>query len=220
MDRFQAKMALTAALLFIAAFLSPVSAEPLSQTFAHELVVTAPAQSWEHRIDLPEELAAKGQIFVRRALEMTGPMVIEREQFTPTYYYVKVRLPKLVGEPMKGILKVDLELGTQPVVTPVPGQPTGLAIAPVSPALRPVFIWKGTGPYYAVSLYDVDENRTVMERVVIRNQYCSSTSEEWLKHHHYRWAVKQADETGRWSREAQAGFRIEVKDGVVVTIPE
>jgi len=213
-------MLLVAVLLFAVALVCPVSAETLSQTFTHELVVTAPAQSWEHRIDLPEELSATGRIFVRRALELTGRMVIEREQFTPTYYYVKVRLPKLVGEPMKGILKVDLELGSQPAVTPVPGQPTGLGTAPVTPALRPAFIWKGTGPYYAVTLYDVDENRTVMERVVIRNTYCSSTSEEWLKHHHYRWAVKQADETGRWSKEAQAGFRIEVKDGVVVTIPE
>lgn len=220
MFRIQTRAMLLVAVLFITAFLSPVSAETVSQTITHELLVNAPAQSWEHRIDLPEELAAKGQIFVKRALSMEGRMVIEREQFTPTYYYVKVRLPKYIGDYMKGILKVDLETGTQPIITPALDKPTGLALAPVTPALRPAFVWKGAGPYYAVTLYDVDENRTVMERVTIRHQYCSSTTEEWLKHHHYKWAVKQADETGRWSKEAQAGFRIEVKDGVVVCIPE
>lgn len=220
MIRHASRVVLFAAVLVAAALLQPLGAETISQTFTHDLVVNAPAQSWEHRIDLPEDLAMKGHIFVKRALAMDGRMVIEREQFTPTYYYVKVRLPKLVGEYMKGILKVSLETGTQPAVTPVPGQPTDLALAPYTAALRPVLTWKGTGPYYAVSLYDVNENRTVMERVTIAKTFCESTREEWLQHHHYRWAVKQADETGRWSREAQAGFRIEVKDGIVVAIPE
>lgn len=215
-----ARMASIVALAF--ALLAPfaVSAETLTQTFEHQLLVNQPPQSWEHRIDLPDAQAIAGEIFVKRDLALEGRLVIEREVLTPTYYYIKVRLPKHPAEPMKGILKVVLDTGKQAATTPVLDPVTELKlITDAAPVLRPAFTWKGAGKFAAVTLYDVDLGQTVMERVAVNHKF-TQFNEGWLTKHHYRWAVKQADATGRYSKEVQAAFRIEEVNGVVVAIPE
>jgi hypothetical protein len=70
-----------------------------------------------------------------------------------------------------------------------------------------------------VTLFDMDEGKTVFERVTTFAGHCAY-DEDWLKMHHYKWAVKQSDETGCYSKEVQAGFRIEKQNGVVVAVPE
>ena len=215
-----ARLASVIALAF--ALLAPfaAAAATVSQTFDHQLLVNQPPQSWEHRIDLPDAQAFAGEIFVKRDLAIDGRLVIEREILTPTYYYVKVRLPKHPSEPMRGILKVTLDTAKNAPVTPVLAPVTDLKlITDAAPVLRPVFAWKGDGRFAAVTLYDLDLNQTVMERVQVNHKAIQFT-EGWLQHHHYRWAVKQSDETGRYSKEVQAGFRIEKVNGVVVAIPE
>ncbi|MBF0500668.1 MAG: hypothetical protein HQM09_11090 [Candidatus Riflebacteria bacterium] len=194
-------------------------ADTLTQSFEHELLVNAPPQSWEHRIDIPEALAQKGHVFIRRALAIEGMLVIEREELTRTYYYIKVRLPKFQSDYMMGRVKVDLETSTQLPPAAVFPPPANLEIFKYTPALRPALTWKGDEKYSATTLYDVDSGATVMERVVV-NMKSVAVDEGWLQKHHYRWAVKQGDETGRYSKEAQIAFRIEEKNGVVVIITE
>lgn len=194
-------------------------AETLTQTFKHVLIVNTPPQSFEHRIDLPDAAMQAGQVFNRRRLKLDGRLVIEREELTRTWYYVKVRLPKHPAEPMMGELKVELDYGAPIAPPPLLPAPTHLQVATISAALRPAFTWKGEGKYTAFTLYDLDADKTVMERVAVIHDY-TQVSEGWLEHHRYRWAVRQADETGRYGPEAQAAFRIAVVNGIVTIIPE
>jgi hypothetical protein len=213
-------LVLTLALVTLCAFSPAFAAETITQTFFHQLKVNTPAQSWEHRIDLPESAAMKGQFFVARRLDLRmGKLVIERELFTPTFYYVKVRLPKHFSEPKAGSLKVDLDIDHKPNLTPAPAHPEALALSDVGAARKPVFTWKSPARYAAVTLYDLDTNQTVWERV---STWPGSVAfdEGFLPLHRYRWAVKVSGENGRWSKEVQAGFKIVEQNGIVVAIPE
>lgn len=211
-----------ALVLLVLAVLSPclVHAEKLTKTFAHQLLVVDPPQSWEHRIDLPEEFAQKGLYFTKRNFRTQGKLAVEIEEFKPTYYYVKVRLPKMVGQGMAGDITIELDVEKPQPLPPVLGVPTELKLFPVAPALRPCFQWKGAEKYAAVALCDAASGKTIFERVV-RGWSSCGVEEIWLElGHHYIWAVRQADETARYSPESQARFRIEKVDGIVVTVPE
>lgn len=207
---------MTIALVFSAAL---AGAETLKQQFDHQLLVNTPAQSWEHRIDLPEANAQKGLVFTKRNLQLLGRLVIEREEFTPTYYYVKVRLPKHFQEPARGFLNVELEIGNKPVAPVVTVPPTNLSIMDGCAARKPALLWKGEGKYTAITVYDVDAGKTVWERVIVGFKG-AEYDEGYLDLHHFKWAVKQSDESGRYTGETQAGFRIENKNGMVVITPE
>ena len=198
---------------------SCVQAEVISQKFEHQLLVNSQPQSWEHRIDLPENMMQQGLYFLKRDLQVVGRLVIEREVLTRTSYYIKVRLPKHYEEPMYGAVTVSVEASAQtPAGTPV-AAPTEVKLFEVAPALRPVITWKGDTRFAHVTLYDLDENATVLERVTVNHKY-ASVVEGWLKQHHYRWAIKLADDFGKTSKEVQVGFRIETQNGVVVVVPE
>jgi hypothetical protein len=106
-----------------------LSAQELNQNFAHSLGVGNSAQSYEHRIDLPEKWAAEGKFFIGRALTLDGKLVIEREELTKTYYYVKVRLPKATLWFAKGSIDITLKAGTAAAIVPVLAAPTGLKVS-------------------------------------------------------------------------------------------
>ena len=213
------KLALFLALCFALTCLT-AQAETLEQNFFHQLKVGEQPQSWEHRIDLPEAAAMQGRVFVARSLDLRmGKLVIESELFTPTFYYVKVRLPKHPEVPMAGNLKVELQIGDV-LSSKVPQAPTLLALSDVGATLKPVFTWKTPARYAAITLYDLTEQKTVWERVSTTCGYIGF-DEGWLKKdHRYRWAVKVSETNGRYSPEAMAGFRIEEQNGVVIAIPE
>lgn len=195
-------------------------ADTIEKSFFHQLKVGEPAQSWEHKIDLPETAAMKGQIFTARNLDLRmGKLVIEREVLTPTYYYVKVRLPKHVQIPMAGSLKVELKIGSLPVIK-TPKAPEKLSLSKAGATLKPVFTWKTDSRYAAISLFDLTEEKTVWERVSTTCGYIGFDEGYLKKDHRYRWAVKVSDENGRYSTESSAGFRIEEQNGVVIAIPE
>lgn len=212
----------TILLLLVSMFIVSVAAqaETIEQNFFHQLIVGAQPQSFEHRIDLPETAAMKGQVFVGRNLDLRmGKLVIERELLTPTFYYVKVRLPKHVDVPMAGNLKVALEIGDV-LSTATPEAPAKLALSSAGATLKPVFTWKTTCRYAAITLFDMTEQKTVWERVSTTCGYIGFDEGYLKKDHRYRWAVKVSDINGRFSTETVAGFRIEEQNGVVIAIPE
>lgn len=195
-------------------------AENIEENFFHQLKVGEQARSWEHRIDLPEAVAMKGRVFIGRNLDLRmGKLVIEREEFTPHYYYVKVRLPKHVDVPMAGNLKVELTIGSL-FETNVPAAPAGLALSNAGATLKPVFTWKTSSRYAAITLFDMTEQKTVWERVSTTSGYIGFDEGFLKKDHRYRWAVKVSDANGRYSAETVSGFRIEEQNGVVIAIPE
>ncbi|MDD3147938.1 MAG: hypothetical protein PHD82_11585 [Candidatus Riflebacteria bacterium] len=196
------------------------SAETLEQNFFHQLKIGEPAQSWEHRIDLPESAAMHGRVFVGRNLDLRmGKLVIEREMLTPTFYYVKVRLPKHPEVPMAGNLKVELLVGDV-ISDKKPEAPASLVLSPVGATLKPIFTWKTNCRYAAVTLFDVTSQQTVWERVATKAGYIGFDEGYLKKDHHYRWAVKVSDVNGRYSGETLAGFKIVEQNGVVVAVPE
>lgn len=214
----------TKSILFLALFFAltclTVQAQTIEKSFFHQLKVGEQPQSWEHRIDLPEEEAMHGRVFVERSLDLRmGKLVIECELFTPTFYYVKVRLPKYPEIPMAGTLKVELKIGDI-ISDKTPQAPAKLALSEYGATLKPIFTWKTTARYAAISLYDLTEQKTVWERVATTGGYIGF-DEGWLKKdHRYRWAVKVSETNGRYSSETMAGFRIEEQNGVVIAIPE
>ena len=197
---------------FFLAFLAPqgLSAETLTQNFDHKLGMNAPSQSWEHRIELPDNLNQQGFSFFRRTLTLTGKMVIEAEELTSTYYFVKVRLGKtFFGS--KGTLAVSLEAAKDlPPCTPL-SAPTELKIARNSDPGAPTFTWKGLGKYTAISLFDVTSNQTIWERIIPAALIAHMDAGAMHVNHHYKWAVKQSDDCAKYSPEAQAGFRLELR---------
>ncbi|HAE39457.1 MAG TPA: hypothetical protein DCG57_12580 [Candidatus Riflebacteria bacterium] len=213
------RLALFLTFCFILTCLS-AQAQTIEKNFFHQLKIGEQPQSWEHRIDLPEEAAMQGRVFVARGLDLRmGKLVIERELFTPTFYYVKVRLPKHPEVPMAGNLTVTLQIGDV-ISTKAPQAPTQLALSAAGATLKPIFTWKTPARYAAVSLYDLTEQKTVWERVSTIGGYIGF-DEGWLKKdHRYRWAVKVSEGNGRYSPETMAGFRIEEQNGVVIAIPE
>ncbi|MFZ2959623.1 MAG: hypothetical protein WA705_22280 [Candidatus Ozemobacteraceae bacterium] len=195
--------------------------ETVTQEFKHNLIINQPAQSWEHRIDLPADCGNHGFIFVKRELQLDGRLVIEREELTPTYYYVKVKLPKHLEEPVAGILVVKLSVDKQQALVPVLDAPTGLKLMEGCASRRPAFLWNGAKKYSVISLYDVNTNQTIWERVIVKHTGAAYDEPNYIELHHYKWAVMQSDETGRWSKETQAGFRVEQQpNGSVIAIPE
>ncbi len=195
-------------------------AETLEKNFFHQLKVGEQPQSFEHRIDLPEAAAMKGQVFTGRGLDLRmGKLVIEREMLTPTFYFVKVRLPKHVEVPMAGNLKIQLEIGDV-LSSKTPDAPVQLALSSAGATLKPIFTWKTTCRYAAITLFDLTEQKTVWERVSTTCGYIGFDEGYLKKDHRYRWAVKVSDANGRFSTETVAGFKIEEQNGVVIAIPE
>ncbi|MFZ2957735.1 MAG: hypothetical protein WA705_12680 [Candidatus Ozemobacteraceae bacterium] len=194
------------------AFLAPqgLFADTLVQNFEHKLGMNAPSQSWEHRIDLPDNLNQLGFSFFRRTLTLSGKMVIEAEELTSTYYYVKVRLGKtFFGS--KGSIAISLEAAKDlPPCNPL-AAPTELKISQKSDPMAPTFTWKGEGKYTAISLFDSTINETVWERIVPAALSASVDGCGLHINHHYKWAVKQSDICAKYSPEAQAGFRLELR---------
>ncbi|MBF0545201.1 MAG: hypothetical protein HQM08_12255 [Candidatus Riflebacteria bacterium] len=194
----------------------------IHQSFEHQLLVNQPSQSWEHVIDLPENYAQKGMFFIKRNFLLTLPgfLEVEREEFKPTYYYIKLRIAKVLPEYKKGKIDIDLEIGNQAPNTPAPNSPTNLSLSSATAARKPAFLWKGDSKYTAVSLYDFETGTTVFERVVDNNRRVSVYDEDFLPLHHFVWGLKQIDETGKCSTEVQARFKIENQNGTVVIVQE
>ncbi len=214
------KINLLIAVLFMSLVAFAAQAQNIEQNFFHQLKVGEAAQSWEHRIDLPETAAMQGKIFVARNLDLRmGKLVIEREMLTPTFYYVKVRLPKHPEVPMAGNLKVELKIGDVPSAQK-PEAPTALALSEVGATLKPIFTWKTDSRYAAVTLFDLTEQKTVWERVATINGHIGFDEGYLKKDHRYRWAVKVSGENGKYSAETAAGFKIVEQNGIVVAIPE
>ncbi len=184
-------------------------ADTITQTFEHSLAVGTHAQSWEHRIDLPDAWAMKGQFFVKRSLALTGKMVIEREELKPNYYYVKVRLPKAYLWVAKGNLQVTLEGGAEAPATPVLEPCTGLKVSGYG--TTPKMAWIGQGKFTALTLLDRTSGESVWERVILGKTTADLDEGNLSVGHHYFFGARQSDETGRYSAETRAGFRVDVK---------
>ncbi|MBU1109873.1 MAG: hypothetical protein KKB51_24540 [Candidatus Riflebacteria bacterium] len=188
--------------------LNPLAAQELNTNFAHSLGVGSSASSYEHRIDLPENWAAEGKFFIGRSLSLDGKLVIEREELTKTYYYVKVRLPKATLWFAKGTIDITLKAGAAQASIPVLDAPVNLKVAGES---YPSFGWSGNGAYSAISLLDRNSGSTLWERVILNDQNCVMDEGSVKVGGKYTWAVKQTDETGRYSSETQAQFRVGTK---------
>ncbi|MFZ5950699.1 MAG: hypothetical protein ACOYXC_08335 [Candidatus Rifleibacteriota bacterium] len=195
--------------LAVALVISPVTGEELSKNFAHSLSIGSSAQSYEHRIDLPENWASSGKYFVGRTLALDGKLVIEREELTRTYYYVKVRLPKAALWFAKGSINITLKAENTDSALPVLESPAGLKAAG---GYYPRFSWAGTGSYSAISLFDRSTGKTMWERVIPGKTQCDMDEGSVRVGAKYTWAVKQSDDTGRYSKEAQANFRVGTKE--------
>jgi hypothetical protein len=200
---------------------SAQAVEFYEKEFFHQLPVGTDAQSWEHKIDLTDEMMYKDQNFVAREIDLReGKLVVEHEELTSMYYYVKVRLPKHKDLPMAGKIKVKLTVADNPVCPFPPSAPTDLSLSKVGATLKPIFTWKTDERYAAITLYDVTDQKTVWERISTTQGY-KAFDDGFLKtDHHYKWAVKVSNKYAAYSKEAMAGFRIEEVDGVVVAIPE
>ena len=184
-------------------------AETIVQNFDHSLGIGTSAQSWEHRIDIPDGLAMKGQVFVKRTLALAGKLVIEREEFKSNYYYVKVRLPKAWMWVSKGNLAVTLETGAEAPSTQVLEPCQGLRV--FGYGTTPKFSWNGLGKFTAVTLLDRTSAQNVWERVILNG--CAGDLDEGSLRvgNHYYFGVRQSDETGRYSTESRAAFRVDVR---------
>lgn len=206
--------------LFVCLVPALAGAEILTHTFSHQALVADPAKDYEHRIDLPEAMAMQGKIFVKRDLDTRmGKLVVVTEEFTPMYYYIKVRLPKVVGQPMGGQIKIDLTVADQPIAPTLIPAPEKAHIFEHSAARKPVFVWESKTKYAAVTLFDVAAGKTIWERISTALPACAF-DEGYLPLGRYKWAVKQGDATGRWSTEVQKSFQIVNQNGIVVIIEE
>jgi hypothetical protein len=196
--------------LFLAGILlagTAVHAQTLEKSFAHSLPIGQQAASFEHRIDLPADWAARGEVFVGRSLALVGKLVIEREELKPTYYYVKVRLPKATVWFAKGEIKISLKGGTTPSLQ-TPGAPQALkAIG----GTRPLFSWLGEAPYANISLMDRGDGATLWERVLLGSNKAELDEGEVRVGRRYLWAVRLAGENARYSAESQMAFRVGTK---------
>ncbi len=198
------------------------AAQTYEKEFFHQLKVGEPSQSWEHKIDLTDEMMMKDQCFVARELDLReGKLVIEHEELTQLYYYVKVRLAKPhPSVPMAGKIKISLTVADNPVCPVAPAAPTNLALSEVGASLKPIFTWKTDCRYAAIALFDLTEEKTVWERISTTQGYKAFDEGFLKKGHKYIWAVKVSNKQAAFSKEARAAFRIEEVNGVVVAIPE
>ncbi len=208
-------------LISVVLFPALVSAQTVvTKQFDHQLLVNTPPQSWEHVIELPESMAMKGQIFVKRNLALLGKLVIEKEEFKPTFYYVKVKLPKHFEEPVPGFLTGTLDPGDSPSQTPVLEAPSKLKIHELSAARKPIFCWDGPGKFAGLSLFDVTRGQTIWERVIVAFKGVEYDEGFLPVGHHYKWAVRQSDESGEYSKEIMSGFKIIEQNGTVIIVSE
>lgn len=193
-------------LLMMALFIAPVAAEEIHKNFSHSLGFGNQAQSYEHRIDLPAPLAASGRFFVSRSLKLDGKLVIEREELTKTFYYIKVRLPKATLWTAKGSIAITLKAEKTDALPPAFSAPGQLR---VSGGYYPRFSWNGTGNYSAISLLDRNSGKTIWERIILNAQKCEMDEGSVRINGRYSWAVKQTGDCGHYSPEAQSHFRVE-----------
>lgn len=181
-------------------------ADVIEQKYEHKLGMSEGATSWEHRIDLPENLAAQGHVFNKRMLAPEGRLVVEREELTKTYYYIKVRLPKAQLLPMKGAVKVTIETTQTPTPAPVPPAPEKLYMT--EPAEAAGFGWEGMGKYTNITLLDRGTGQTIWERVAVNSKHLHLDEDKLYVNHRYIWAVVQSDESGVYGPASQFKFRI------------
>jgi hypothetical protein len=188
--------------------LSPLQAVELNESFSHSLGIGSSAKSYEHKIELPPELAAQGKYFVARDLSLDGKLVIEKEELTKTWYYVKVRLPKATLWFAKGSIEINLraEKNVAPVLTPA--SPTDLTLHGGS---RLGFSWEGEGYYSAISLLNRSSGETLWERVILNDHECNLDEGDVKVGDKYLWAVRLSSSAGKYSPETQAKFRVEYK---------
>lgn len=201
-------LSLLFSLLIVALFLAPAGAEELNKSFSHSLGIGNQAQSYEHRIDLPSELAAAGRFFIGRSLKLDGKLVIEREELTRTSYYVRVRLPKATLWLAKGSIAITLKAEKTDAPPPTFAAPADLK---VSGGYYPRFSWSGTGNYSAISLLDRSSGKTLWERIVLNSSKCDLDEGSVRINGRYTWAVKNTDECCHYSPEAQSHFRVDGK---------
>lgn len=187
-----------------------VHAETVEKTFSHSLGIGASSTSWEHRIDLPASLAMKSEGFTQRGLSLSGKLLVEREELTPTYYYVKVRMAKPTLWIAKGSITVTLTTGSATGSQP-PEAATDLHSRGGD---YPEFSWQGLGKFTAISLLDRETGKTLWERVILGKCSCSLDEGGLTYGKRYIWGVRQATEQGKYSAEAQAAFRIGKKQAV------
>lgn len=182
-------------------------AEVIEQTYEHKLGMSQGATSWEHRIDLPENLAAQGYVFHKRSFALSGRLVVEAEELTRTYYYLKVRLPKYQLFPMSGAITVSVESTLTPVSPTTLAAPTKLYMT--NPAEAPGFGWEGPGRFTNITLLDRSSGKTIWERVLVGAKRCHLDEDRLYYHGRYIWAVRQSDETAAWGPSSEFRFRIE-----------
>ncbi|GAB4281569.1 MAG: hypothetical protein Kow0029_26760 [Candidatus Rifleibacteriota bacterium] len=196
--------------------------ELYEQEFFHQLKAGEPSQSWEHRIDLTDAMMQNGKAFVAREIDLReGKLVVEAEELTQLYYYVKVRLAKPhPSVPMAGKIKIQLTVADHGSCPFPPDPPANLALSPVGAALKPVFTWKTDAKYAKITLYDMTTQETVWERISTTKGYKAFDEGFLTKGHHYKWAVRVSYKQADYSNETVAAFRIDEVGGVVVAIPE
>lgn len=184
-------------------------ADVIERTYEHKLGMSQGATSWEHRIDLPEDQLAKNYVFHKRSFTLSGRLVVEREELTRTFYYIKVRLPKAQLLPMKGAITVSVE-STQ---TPVPPMtlPAPAKLYMTNPAEAPGFGWEGAGRFTNITLLDRHSGKTIWERVHVGLTHCRLDEDKLYVHGRYIWAVRQSDETAAWGPSSEFRFRIETR---------
>ena len=184
------------------------AAEEINKTFEHSLGFGSSAKSFEHKIDLPQDLAAAGKYFVSRSLKLDGKLVIEREELTKTYYYLKVRLPKATLWFAKGNVEISLKAEQTNAAPTTPNAPANLKVWGGNYAR---FSWSGQESFTAISLYDKSAQKTIWERVILDKHECVMDEGYLDVGHSYVWAVKQAGLTGKYSDECQNSFKVGTK---------
>ncbi|MGM0600698.1 MAG: hypothetical protein ACQETH_12885 [Candidatus Rifleibacteriota bacterium] len=184
------------------------AAEEINKTFEHSLGFGNSAKSFEHKIDLSEELAAEGKYFIARSLKLDGKLVIEREELTKTYYYIKVRLPKATLWFAKGNVQITLKAEKTDAPAITPNAPDNLKVWGGNYAR---FSWNGSENLTAISLYDKSDQKTIWERVILDKHECVMDEGYLDVGHSYVWAVKQAGLSGKYSSESQNAFKVGTK---------
>lgn len=195
-----------------------VNAEVIEKTFFHQLKIGDEPQNFRHVIPLPEAEMMSGRVFSERDLSlMMGDLAIVREELTPMYYFIEVRLTKHKKLPAAGQVTVELKTG-KGISSQVSKPPQNLSIAEISAALKPIFTWEAEDRYAVVSLYDLTKDELIWERISPTSGFIAYDEGFLDNGHEYEWSVRVGKSNGNFSEPKLARFEIRTIDGVVTII--
>jgi hypothetical protein len=160
-------------------FTISASAKTIETSFSHKTTLFKPGpRTWEHKIDIPQDLLKKGEVFTTRTLKLNKKLVIISEELKPTYYYIKVGIPQ--KKPGKGTIKIILTTGKNNAASAI-NAPDKVQL---SDRLPLTLSWIGKGQYHSLVILNSTTGKEVWERTILSSGKAileSSTNQERAK---------------------------------------